>query len=454
MILAIDLGSTNFKGALFLSGKGRIAEGSRPLPYTIWTNTRAELDPKAVAECFFGLMDDILSKAGVGRADVRRVSMTSQATTFCVCDAAGCAQGPMISWTDRRDEEEAAFLRARIGAGFHAHSGWPELGVGHMLSKALWWKRHEGLAPDQHIVSLPSFLGMQLGAGHVSDANLAAMSGFYSIPARTWWAAALEATGISAGQLGDIVQPGVAIPTCGDRRPAEFSSALEVVYAGNDHTSGAVGCGCRAGLSILTLGTAGVLYQWAGEESGPFGATSLWGPYPRGGYYELVHISQACSALDWADETLSGKVDSPRFAELAARAQPTMEAPLFNPSAWGTEAAWSRQGAREEMAYATFEGIALALRDVAGDYEPDPNQKFVTLGGGSRLDFFMQITSDIFQTPMTRATADGLDGAASLAGFPGLSNPEHTSKKVFRPHVDMRPFFESRLKAWRAFARP
>lgn len=41
----------------------------------------------------------------------------------------------------------------------------------------------------------------------------------------------------------------------------------------------------------------------------------LWGPYPGGGYYDLFHITRACSALDWADKNLFGSLDSQRFVK-------------------------------------------------------------------------------------------------------------------------------------------
>ena len=188
MILAVDLGSTNFKAALFAEDGCRIGESSRPLPYEIQTASRSELSPEAVARCFFEVVAEALSAAGANADKVRRISLTSQAQTFCICDSHGKPVSPFFGWTDLRAEQEALELQKLLRDLFHHQTGWPKVRPGHMLSKVLWWRKRHGLPGDHRIVSLPSYLAMQLGAAHASDRNLAAMSGFYSIPDKRWWA--------------------------------------------------------------------------------------------------------------------------------------------------------------------------------------------------------------------------------------------------------------------------
>ena len=447
MILAADLGSTNIKAALFAEDGRRIGEASRPLPYEIQTASRAELAPYAVACCFFEVVAAALTAAGANEDDVRRISLTSQAQTFCICDEKGEALSPFLGWTDLRAKEEAAELQKLLGDSYHQHTGWPKVGPGHMLSKVLWWKKHHGLPGNHRIVSLPSYLAMQLGAAHLSDSNLAAMSGLYSIPGKCWWPLAIESAGISASQLGLVVEPGMPFPTRSEIRPSGYSTSLEVVFAGNDHTAGAVGCGCRKGLSVITLGTAGVYFRWAGREPGPFSVPGLWSPYPGEGYYELFHISHACSALDWADKYLFGSMDSPRFVENARKAGPNT--PFFYPDRWGTAAAWSSTSNVEEMAFAVLEGIGFALCACAGEARVGKAEEILILGGGSRLDFWVQLLANIFQCPFTCSTRDGLDGAAILAGLDLPTAQDLSSNRRFLPESSRMEELEKRYHLWR-----
>lgn len=450
-ILAADLGSTNFKVALFDGAGTRVSEGSRPLPYLVRIPTRAEMDPAAVMACFMGCVEDALRAAGLPASAIRRIAFTSQAQTCCICDESGQPRGPFLSWMDSRAEEEADFLRAKLGEEYHAQTGWPQLSPSHTISMALWLEKNQGLRPTDKIVLLPSFLAMQLGAPHVSDNNIAPMSGFYSIPRNTWWNRALEVSGFSADQLGTVVAPGQPISTQPKTRPAEFSQELEIVLAGNDHTAGAMGGECTVRRPIMTLGTAGVLYRLASDCVGPFSSGGLWGSYPGGGYYELLHIGHACSALDWADEFLFGVVDSPRFADRASEASITPNSPFFDPSRWGSAAAWSRDAGVNEKAYAVMEGILFALLNTAPPASLKDAQEMVVLGGGNRLFFWLQLAADIFRCPLRQGMSDGLTGAARLAGCP-VPAATGTRATIWKPGTRSVKFLRRRFEGWRAFA--
>ena len=449
MILAADLGSTNVKAALFAEDGCRIGEASLPLPYDIQTASRTELSREAVVRCFFEVVSGALTAAGVAADAVCRISLTSQAQTFCICDSHGKPVSPFLGWTDLRADGEALELQMLLGDACHREAGWPEIRPGHMLTKVLWWRRVHGLPGDHRIVSLPSYLAMQLGAAHAGDSNLAAMSGFYSIPDKCWGAKAVAAAGVSAVQLGLVVEPGQPVPTRSDSRPPGYSESLQIVFAGNDHTAGAVGCGCRNGRSVMTLGTAGVYYRWAGREPGPFSASGLWGPFPGGAYYELFHIPHACSALDWADKYLFGAVDSDRFVESARKAEAGPDTPFFDPAAWGSDAAWSARANIEEMAYAALEGIAFALRACAGEACCAKGDEILILGGGSRLDFWVQLLANTFRCPFTRSTRDGLDGAAILAGLDIPSGRGQTPAPCFLPEASRIEALDKRYHLWR-----
>ena len=450
-VLAVDLGSTNFKAALFNEAGTRLSESSHPLPYIVRMNMRAELDPAAVTDCFMSCVRDATQAADLPANVIRRVVFTSQAQTFCVCDESGQPLGPFISWMDARASAEAEELQKILGAEFHQHTGWPEVHPTHMFAQALWWRRQNDLRPTDRVVSLPSFLAMKLGAPHASDSNLAAMSGFYSIPKRGWWDAVLDATGISAEQLGAVVEPGEPVMTQPSVRPAEFSPSLDIVFAGNDHTAGALGAGCAARRPVMTLGTAGVLYRLASDCVGPFSSNGLWGPYPGGGYYELLHIGHACSAMDWADEFLFGAVDSPRFADHASEASITRDSAFFDPSRWGSSEAWSKDAGLNEKAYAVMEGILFALLNTARSGSLEDAQEMVVLGGGSRLAFWLQLAADIFRCPLRKGMSDGLSGAARLAGCP-VPSASTVHEAIWKPGTRSVGFLRRRFESWRAFA--
>jgi gluconokinase len=420
MILAADLGSTNLKTAVFSSDGTRLGEGSRPLPYQIHTNTVSELSAEAVAQSFDEAVLAALRAAGVEPGEIKCAALTSQAQTFCVTDVDGRTVGPMIGWADERAVTEVGQLEVDVGSLFHQTTGWPRILPGLLFAKVLWWKNQHGLPPDHRIVTLPSFLALRMGAPLVLDQNLAAMTGLFNIPEGRWWTKALSSAGISQNQLPTLVELGAHISI--DHSPADsLLPGLEsIVFAGNDHTAGAFGCGCSTKRSVLTLGTAGVFYRFAGENPGPYSSEGLWGPYPNDRFYEARFIPHACSALDWADEFLFGSVESPRFVEIAKKAPRGCGGLVFYPERWGSPNAWSAEGTREQMARSVLEGIASSLYELAAPYLKaegcGDGHEIVMLGGGSRLPLWVSIIEDIFGCPICSARTDGLDGAARMAG--------------------------------------
>lgn len=430
MILAADLGSTNLKTAVFTADGKRLGCGSRPTPYKVHTNVRCELSPEAVARAFDEAVLEAIQSADISPEQIECASFTSQAQTFCVTDSEGRAQGSMIGWADARGEAEAAFLNRTLAPSIHKITGWPGISSGHLAAKALWWKTEYGLAPGQHFATLPSYLAMRLGAPLVLDRNLAAMTGLFHVLENRWWVSALDAAGIQAGHLGGVVEIGAKISVTQPPGSRMLPGLKFVVFAGNDHTAGAFGCGCSKSRFVLTLGTAGVCYRFAGHTPGPFSEAGLWGPFPGGGFYEARFISHACSALDWADEYLFGSVDSQRFVEVARTSAPDCGGVVFDPERWGTSEAWSGSGTPAEMALAVLVGIANSLHELAVPMLRAADTNFppeiVVLGGGSRLDFWVQMLANQFQCDLMRWPTDALTGAARMAGSAVEECPDPT----------------------------
>jgi sugar (pentulose or hexulose) kinase len=435
MILAADLGSTNFKAALFTPDGRRVGESAEPLPYEVHTSTRAELSPEAVVETFDIVLTRTLQGAGVSGRDVRRVALTSQAQTFCICDSNGVANGLFTGWSDQRAASEAEELRSILGDRYHGTTGAPRPLSGQLAAQVLWSKRHVRTDPFSRFVTLPSYLAMQLGAPFVLDRNLAAMTGLYDIEGRAWWSAALDAAGLRSEQLGILVETGEAVPTATSETHKMSCGVAphEVILAGNDHTASALGCGCCPQRSVLTIGTAGVFYRRsAPPASGPFSSDGMWGPYPAGGFYELRFVADTCAALDWADGFLFGKIDTPGFVSAAQEAGSAGEV-RFDPTRWGSPEAWTGQGTREQKALAVLQGIAAALHRLAR-LPPGNDQEIVVMGGGSRVDFWMQMLADLFGSPLIRTNRDGLTGAAMLAGCTSVDQDEAKADQVFHPN--------------------
>ncbi len=427
LILALDLGSTFFKAALFAPDGRRVAEESVPVPYSRRDGVHVELDPEEIWQSAAALIRKTCRAVGVGPESAGCISIASQAQTFTLTDASGKARMPFLSWLDKRAQAESAELTAALGADFHRHTSVPSPLPDLQIARLLWVRRHQPKVWGDAtcVMPLPSFIAQRLAGVWITDRNLAAMSGLYSIPRNDWWTEALSAVGLSTGQLPKLVNTGEMIPACAPSPELKLSPDVKLVLAGNDQTAGAYGNGAHAGAWVVTLGTALVAYRHAGARPGPFGARSFWGPYPGGGHYELAVRSEGCAALDWARAQLMPSSTVEEFHRLAAaaaadpfahRSDPNAR-PRFYPAAMGSPLAWAAKGEPGATALAVLEGIGYSLRQlIFEDLRADvPPARLRAIGGGSRNPAWLQILADILACPVARGCADGLDGAWAMA---------------------------------------
>jgi xylulokinase len=421
VILALDLGSTTFKGALFGDALDRAGEASVLTPYRRHDIEAVEMDADAVCLAVVDLIGKTCRSAGVGTTAIASVALTSQAQNFTILDADGRARMPIISWLDSRSRVEARELNDAMGADWHRHCSFASVSGQMQLAHLLWTARHmpEVLEGDIRLVSLPGLVFHMLSGANLTDDNLAAMSGVYSLRDNAWRADALAHCGFSAAGMPRLVPVGSSVRVPTDCAALALPPEIRLVSAGNDQTSGAFGNGCREGDVIVTLGTALVAYRYAGMQPGPFSANGCWGPYPGGGYYELAVSSTGCLALDWAREVLMPGRDMGAFAAAVGRAIPTLTdaTGTFHPSRMRRPDAWEGEFANpDQKAYAVLEGITRDLRDLV--FETLASRKDVTLtviGGGSRSDVWLQLIADLLECRVRAGSGDSLLGAAAMA---------------------------------------
>ncbi len=425
LLLAVDCGSTEFKAAVFDEDLRRLGQAGVPVPCSRVGDRCVELPPEGVWEAFLEAAGAACRAAGVELQDLSRAAFASQAQTFALCDAAARPLTAFLSWMDRRAEEEAREAAAMFGEAFHRHCSFappiPQL----QLCKMRWLSRRrpELCRAPATLAFLPGFLAWRLGVPNTVDRNLAAMGGAYSLAEGTWWRQALAFSGFAEVGLPALVDVGARVRACDAPRDGRFPAGLEVTFAGNDQTAGAVGNACHRGGLVVTLGTALVVYRHAGERPGPYARGGCWGPYPGGTFYELATQDQGCLALDWARARLLAAATPAAFDALAGRcweAGRMADAPRFHPERVPDAAVpWKGPaGDPSATAYSVLEGIAFAVRRLLEHglgAAPQRVRRIAVTGGGSRSALWLQILADALDTPVARGQGDALLGAAAMA---------------------------------------
>lgn len=448
MILAIDCGSTNHKVALFDENLVRRADCSTPVAYTVRDANRVEFDAEKLWQDTLMLIRQACATGKIEPEQISTIALASQAQTFTVLDGDGRPLIPFISWADKRAVSESDELSRLLGPEFHRHCSFPAPLPQLQLAKLLWVRRHlvTWLPPDSKIVSLPGFLAWRLGGLHITDNNLAALGGLYSCAEKVWWRSALEVCGVQPEQLGELVPIAQAVPVQRACPQLELSPNVRVVFAGNDQTAGAYANGSKSGQLVLTLGTALVVYRYAGEVAGPYRSSSCWGPYPDGGFYELATRDEGCAALDWAVGKLMPN-DEAGFMKRAEVAAPGVA--LFYPRHLRTAAAWIGPEDLAARARAVLEGICFSARElIEANLEAGAGTgPMVIIGGGSKSDFWLDILTNVLNRAVRRGAGDILLGAAMMAR-PGVRPPIHAAAAVRAPDPDTAGQYERVFRAW------
>jgi len=447
MLLAIDCGSTNHKVALFDERLKRQAVCAAPVRYTVRDAERVEFDPEWIWSTTLSLIRQACLNASIAPSAITTIALASQAQTFTLLEPSGQAVMPFISWADKRAVRESAELASQFG-DFRLHCSFPSPLPQLQLSKLLWTRRHhpDWFSSQTRVVSLPSFLALRLAGLHVTDNNLAAMSGVYSCRSNDWWPAALGPCGLERRQMGDLVAVGQSVNAGSKHSDLAMAPDLRFVSAGNDQTAGAFGNGARSGKIVLTLGTALVVYRYAGESPGPFESAGCWGPYPGGGFYELAACDEGCAALDWAVEQIMPG-NEPRFFELASAAAPG--ATLFYPQRMHHPDAWQGTADLGSLARAVLEGICFRARQmIQQELQLVLNDTpLCVVGGGSQSEFWLEILANVLDCPVIRGEGDILLGAAMIAQ-PEITPPLSGRVRMIEPIPSTVARYEDQYQSW------
>lgn len=401
MILAIDFGSTSFKAGLFDRRLRLIWERRAPLRYRFGAGGRVELD---VAE-----VEAAVRQIVPRRRSLSAVAVTSQAQTFTVVDREGRARRPFVSWQDQRATREAERLR-RVLPRFATHCSFADM----LPALQICQIAHRPLQRDETALLLPSYFVRRWTGESVTDDNLAAMSGLYSLQERNWWERALRAVGLRPSQLPRVVPIGEVAGVTIDN---EFGlpRGVPVVLAGNDQTAGAYGARLdETGATLITLGTAQVVYQCV-RRLPAARAGLIRGPYPGGRYYRMAADSWGGNLVNWAETVLAGCATDEDFFAQAARAPAGCRGLVFDPDR-GEWRGLGLQHTTADLARSVLEALCARMVRLVRQGGFTTSRKFVVAGGGGSQPLWRVILAAELGASLRPTRANPLWGAARLAG--------------------------------------
>lgn len=438
-LLALDLGSSSVRAAVFDEDGGRRQLAGRSYPDRVLRGAAGVFPASEVAH----LLRETLNELEL--TDVREVAVSSLWHSLlgldehdrpCTDAYTWEASAPAITLDALAEQLDLLEYRSRTGS--YLHASYP---------LAAWWYLRQRDVTAHRWIDLPSWvLSEVLGVEHGWSPDMAAGSGLWNQDLGVWDQVTADAVGMDITRFGDVWDQPRPV---GERaRDFGLDGALVIPPYG-DGACNSIGIGAVGpSVGALTAGTSGslrVLLQGDAPQA-PFG---LW-RYQLRDYTGIGGaVSNAGNLVQWIRTTLGvddpfafAAGDPPVFDGLVARPHLAGErGPGYSRNAGGELTGLRLHHSREDIAHAlvlSILGTYRRLADLTVQTVPAVSS-FVAAGGilNARPEF-AQLLADATARPVHISQADesSLAGAALRArgrvatrpsGDPFLARPEWTS---------------------------
>jgi xylulokinase len=468
VVLACDLGGTNFRAALIDVEGVTHAEQVIACPEISDEHGSAEVDADLWWETLLNAARALARKSPVLFQGIEGIAICGVTRTQIFM---GDTERPLRSAITWKDSRAARSLEKLLPALPEGHPERAQVNAFHPIAR-LAWLRDEENATFQRIVAVlepKDYLNYRLtgrfASDPVSQARLQA-SAQPDAAGRTL----LGVVGASASVVPPLYEPSDQIGVVADDLTAPFDrlAGRPVFCSSNDTWAAAVGLGAlRPGFAYNISGTTevfGVVTQKAAYADGLM--TVDWR-----GLHQLGGPSQnGADTLAWLLSVL-GRIDGGRnigsilegLLEGRLSAQPLVflpylqgeRTPYWDPSLRGAFVGLSRSHSAGDLAYAIMEGVAFSNRIILDRAEAALGATVEEIrfgGGGAASAAWRQIKADICERPVvTGASAEpGALGAAivawrGLGRFDSLADAQKRLVRVVHRHEPDR----AKAKAYR-----
>lgn len=420
-LIAVDLGSTNIKTAVYNEELQLCASASAPVVYDR-AGSRVEFDAEQYAGDLLKMLAEHVA-AGVIKADEPcTISLTGQAETLIVLGKDGKPLRPAISWMDERSDEECEYIASKVdSATCYKVTGqmavlptWP-------ATKILWLQKHEKEVWEQaaHYVLLKDYVVYALTGKLMADMSIATFSFYFDIYKKQYWQEMMDLCGIRAEQLPALAEPCTTAGPLSAAAAEKSGLRSAVVNIGTlDHFAGMVGTGniTPGGVSLST-GTVMALATMAASAVPEDAGIAMHYGFLPDTHIMLPVAESGGVSLEWFKRACLGSMNYDEMNEaIRRRNMPNSvlflpylvgtNAPEFDRDACGVFAGLRAEHDAVDMAYAVMEGVSHLLRrnlDAIRD-AGTALDRIIATGGGAKSAVWCQLQADVTGIPVSVPT--------------------------------------------------
>lgn len=451
--LGIDIGTTGCKAVVFSETGEQIALAYRDYPVTSPREGWAELDPKLVLEKCCEVIRE--ASAACSGDPVRAMGVSSQGEAVTPIGPNGEILANAMVSSDAR----AAHLSAKFSREFGAERLYQI--TGHTpaaiftLFKLLWLRDNlpEVWGRARAFYCFEELLHWRLGIDPAISWPLAGRTMLFDVRKHEWSSEILDAVGLdsqklarplAAGEVAGVIPSDVA-------RELGLPDGVRVVAGGHDQTCGALGAGVVvSGRAVYGMGTVDCITP---AFASPIFSADLFASNlatydftAKGMYTTVAYSLTGGNLLQWfrdqfgaaeSEKAISSGGSAYDLLLAAMPDEPTnlVVLPYFTPSGtpyFDTQVPGAILGlrlstTRHELLRGLLEGVAYEMRlnlDIL-NRSGIPVNELVAIGGGARNRKWLQLKSDVLNTPIAVAavTEAGCMGVAMLGASAVTGEP-------------------------------
>ena len=443
LFLAVELGSTNIKTALYDAQMHCIAMQSAPVDY-IRSGAFVEFEPEAYLARVFELIKSVSADAKT--SEPVYITITGQAESLLLLDARGVPLMNAISWMDERSIEECSVLESAFSrATCYAHTGQPAALPTWPATKILWLRQHQ---PDRFAsvakyVLLKDYVVYRLTGRLAADCSIATFTYYFDIYERRYWPEMLSFLGISETQLPPLCEPCETIGTILPDVALRLGLTEEALVNNGtlDHFCGMVGTGniAEGQLSLSTGTVLGLSTLAVSSVRRDTGIPMHYGFLPK----QFVMLSASESggvSLEWYKNAFMPDVnyaDIDREVTLRYPGEVLFlpylvgsNGPEFDPDACGVFFGLRSKHDPFDLALSVMDGVCHLLRKNCDYIRKNGTkiERIIATGGGAKSALWCQMQADITGIPVcTPAEKEAallgaaIVGAVSVGVFPSYT---------------------------------
>jgi xylulokinase len=256
-LVAIDLGTTTCKAAVYVAGR-LVASGSERLTTSYPAPGEAEQDPDSWVTATRATVQLALAKAGVTSVDA--IGLTAESDTLVLVDAEGDAVRPALLWMDARGGAEARQLSESMGGDeIYARTGLRS-SFNFTFPKAAWTRVNEpqSFRRARWLMQPKDFLFRWLTGEALTDPSSASRTLGFDARAGAWSPSILHEFQLPERMLPALVSSSSASRPLG--RVGALSLGLPrgtpVVIGAADRAAEALGVAASSERAMISSGTA------------------------------------------------------------------------------------------------------------------------------------------------------------------------------------------------------